>query len=85
MIIIGLLLPIVSLFVVQYLHRKGHIVGSAPTEQSSPETQVHAIEPVSGAELQGLDPSVSSAELQGKDPSSLKPPYKSSPEEIQAL
>jgi hypothetical protein len=85
MIIIGLLLPIVSLFVVQYLHRKGHIVGSAPTEQSSPETQVHAIEPVSGAELQGLDPSVSSAELQGQDPSSLKPPYKSSPEEIQAL
>ena len=73
MIIIGLLLPIVSLFVVQYLHRKGHIVGSAPTEQSSPETQVHAIEPVSGAELQG------------QDPSSLKPSYKSSPEEIQAL
>jgi hypothetical protein len=50
--IIGLLLPIVSLFLVQYLYRKGHF-NSAATEQPCPEIQLHAVEPVSGAEPQG--------------------------------
>jgi hypothetical protein len=76
MIIIGLLLPIVSLFLIGYLHKKGLYFCSAATEQPPPETQLpDAIEPgpVSGAEPQGLDPS------------SLQQPYKSSPEEIQAV
>jgi hypothetical protein len=49
--IIGLLLPIVSLFLVQYLYQKGHF-NSAATEQPYPENQMqlHAVEPVSAAE-----------------------------------
>jgi hypothetical protein len=75
MIIIGLLLPIVSLFRIGYLHKKGLYFCSAATEQPPAEIQLHAIEPgpVSGAEPQGLDPS------------SLQQPYKSSPEEIQIV
>jgi hypothetical protein len=50
--VIGLLLPIVSLFLVQYLYRKGHF-NSAATEQPCPEIQLRAVEPVSGAEPHG--------------------------------
>jgi len=82
MIIFGLLLPIVSIIII----RKNRYeirpciwdcfqnlgLCSAAPEQPPPETQVHAIEPVFGAEPQALDPS------------SLQQPYKSSPEEIKA-
>ncbi len=43
---------IVWIFLVEYLYRKGHF-NSAATEQACPEIQLHAVEPVSGAEPQG--------------------------------
>jgi hypothetical protein len=97
MIIFGLLLPIVSIIIIR---KNRHEIRpciwdcfqnlglcSAAPEQPPPETELHAIEPVSSSlqqpppetQVHAIEP-VFGAEPQALDPSSLQQPYKSSPE-----